>query len=333
MRFYLYPWKLICLVILSFIMIGTRAQNVQNTVTTSTSLTTLPIKFIVGAPAGGSTDSLARIMATFLSPKLNRTILVENKPGAGGNIAAEFVANSSPDGNTFLVCFTSHAINASLYPKLNFDPVNDFSPIGLIATSPSLLVASPNAGISNLAQLLSFAKQNPGKLNFAIGALGSSLHLAGEDFKMLAGVNIINIPYKGTAPAIQDLLAGHVQLMFAPIGNTQQHIKAGKLIALGVTSSKKLADFPTVPTISEYIPGFESNAWFGILGPRSMKNEAVQEFSIALQDVLHSQNLHQRIQSEGAQVAFSTPKEFKDFLQSEIIRLRKVVQFSGAKPE
>jgi len=163
-----------------------------------------------------------------------------------------------------LMSFTSHAINASLYPSLPFDPVKDFTPLTMVSTSPSVLVAHPSLPVKNVADLVKLAKEKPGQLNFAIGALGSSLHLAGDSFKMKAGVFIVNIPYRGTAPAVQDVLAGQVELMFAAVGNAQAHIKAGKLRALGVTSPKRLAAFPDVPAIGETLPGYESSAWFGL---------------------------------------------------------------------
>ena len=185
-----------------------------------------PVKIWVGAPAGGTTDTMARAMSLALSEQLGRPVVVENRPGAGGNLAAETVARSQPDGLNLLMSFTSHTINASLYPQLPFDPVRDFTPLTMVSTSPSILVAHPALKANSLAELLALARSQPGKLNFAIGGLGSSLHLAGDAFKMKGQVFIVNIPYRGTAPAIADVLAGQVELMFANIGNAQAHIKA-----------------------------------------------------------------------------------------------------------
>ena len=223
-----------------------------------------------GAPAGGSTDTLARALASEMGRQLVRTVIVENRPGAGGNIAADAVAKAAPDGNTLLMSFTSHAINASLYPSLPFDPVRDFTPLTCVATSPSMLVAHPSVPAKDVRELIALAKAKPGQLNFAIGSVGSSLHLAGDAFKMQSGVFIVNIPYRGTAPAIQDVLAGQVELMFAAVGNAQAQVKAGKLKALGVTSATRLAAFPDVPAISEVLPGYESSAWFGLFAPGRM---------------------------------------------------------------
>jgi tripartite-type tricarboxylate transporter receptor subunit TctC len=295
-----------------------------------------PIKILVGAPAGGTTDTTARILAQALALQLSKNVVVENRPGAGGNLAAELVAKAPADGNTLLMCFTSHAINASLYPSLSFDPVKDFTPLTLVASSPSVLVASPSLvslGIHNTDELLGYAKAHPGKLNFAIGALGSSLHMAGEEFKMRGKVYIVNIPYKGTAPAVQDLLAGQVDLMFAALGNVQQHIKSGKLTALGVTSLKPLSALPSVAPIAQSLPGFESTAWFGLLGPAGMSPQLQRELSQAARQALGLAQTREKIEMEGATVVASTSAEFSRFLSSEVVRWGKVVAYSGAKPE
>ena len=292
-----------------------------------------PIRILVGAPAGGSTDTLARSLAVSMGPLLNRVVVVENRPGAGGNIAADAVAKSPPDGNTLLMSFTSHAINATLYPSLPFDPVKDFTPLTCVATSPSILVAHPSVPAKDVRELIALAKAKPGQLNFAIGALGSSLHMAGEAFKMQSGVFIVNIPYRGTAPAVQDVLAGQVQLMFAAIGNVQAHIKAGKLKALGVTSAKRLPEFPDVPAIAEVLPGYESSAWFGLFGPGRMPPELASRLSDAARKAIVQPDMRKRLDIEGATAVGNSPAQFSTFVDSEIARWAKVVKFSGAKPE
>jgi tripartite-type tricarboxylate transporter receptor subunit TctC len=293
----------------------------------------VPVRILVGAPAGGTTDTMARTLAQALGQQLGRVVVVENKPGAGGNLAADMVAKAAPDGNTLLMSFTSHAINASLYPSLPFDPIKDFTPLTMVSTSPSILVAHPSLPVKNVADLVKLAKEKPGQLNFAIGALGSSLHLAGDSFKMKAGVFIVNIPYRGTAPAVQDVLAGQVELMFAAVGNAQAHIKAGKLRALGVTSPKRLAAFPDVPAIGETLPGYESSAWFGLFAPGRMNPELAKRLSDAARVAIQSPEVKRRIESEGAIPAGNSPQEFAKFVESEIVRWRTVVQYSGAKPE
>jgi tripartite-type tricarboxylate transporter receptor subunit TctC len=292
-----------------------------------------PVRILVGAPAGGTTDTMARTLATELGKALGRTVVVENRPGAGGNIAADMVAKAAPDGNTLLMSFTSHAINASLYPSLPFDPERDFTPLTMVSTSPALLVAHPSVPANNVRELVALAKARPGKLNFAIGALGSSVHLAGEAFKMMSGTYIVNIPYKGTAPAIQDVLAGQVELMFANVGNAQSHIRAGKLKVLGVTSPKRLPAFPEVPAIAEVLPGYESSAWFGLFGPARMPPELARRLSDAARQAIAAPEVKKRIEFEGATPVGNAPEEFARFVHEEIVRWAKVVKYSGAKPE
>ena len=292
-----------------------------------------PVRILVGAPAGGSTDTMARAVAQAMGQQLGRTVVVENRPGAGGNLAAEAVARAAPDGQTLLMSFTSHAINASLYPRLPFDPLKDFSPLTMVSTSPSVLVAHPSLQAHNVAQLVTLAKAKPGQLNFAIGALGSSLHLAGEAFKLKAGVYIVNIPYRGTAPAVQDELAGQVEMMFAAVGNVQHHIRAGKLKALGVTSLQRLPALPEVPAIADTLPGFESSAWFGLFGPAKMSPELLRTWSDAARAAVQSPEVRRRIEAEGATAVGNSPAEFARFVAADIARWREVVKFSGAKPE
>ena len=294
---------------------------------------TQPTRILVGAPAGGSTDTLARTLASELGRLLGKTVIVENRPGAGGNIAAEAVAKAAPDGNTLLMSFTSHAINASLYPSLPFDPIKDFTPLTCVATSPSVLVAHPSVPAKDVRELIALAKAKPGQLNFAIGAVGSSLHLAGDLFKMQSGAFIVNIPYRGTAPAIQDVIAGQVELMFAAIGNAQAQVKAGRLKALGVTSAKRLAAFPDVPAIAEVLPGYESSAWFGLFGPARMAPDLAKRVSDAARQAIATPEVRRRLDAEGAVPVGNSPEDFSKFVQGEIQRWAKVVKFSGAKPE
>ena len=292
-----------------------------------------PVRILVGAPAGGSTDTLARTIAAEMGRQLGTTVIVENRPGAGGNIAAEAVAKAAPDGNTLLMSFTSHAINASLYPALPFDPVRDFTPLTCVATSPSMLVAHPSVPARDVRELIALARDRPGRLNFAIGALGSSLHLAGDAFKMQSGVYIVNIPYRGTAPAMQDVLAGQVELMFAAIGIAQPHVRAGKLKALGVTSARRLDQFPEVPAISEVLPGYESSAWFGLFGPGRMDVALTKKVSDAARRAIALPEVKRRIENDGSHPVGNSPEEFSRFVQAEIGRWARVVKFSGAKPE
>ena len=297
------------------------------------SFPTKPIRLLVGASSGGTTDTLARSIASEMTRSLGQPVVVENRAGAGGNIAAEAVAKSPADGYTLLVSFTSHTINASLYPKLPFDPLDDFTPISMIATVPSLLVGNPAVPAADLKSLLALAKAKPGKLNFAIGGIGSSLHMAGDLLKMQTGVFIVNIPYRGTAPALTDVLAGQVELMFISTVTGMQQVKAGKLRAYGVTSAKRLPAFPDIPAISEVVPGFESNAWFGVFGPAKLPAEVTRVLNSAVAKAVNSPELRRRLELEGAVPVGNSPAEFTAFVREDIKRWAPVVKYSGAKPE
>ncbi len=292
-----------------------------------------PIRILVGAPPGGSTDTLAREIARELGPLLGRTVLVENKSGAGGNLAADAVAKAAPDGNTLLLSFTSHTINATLYPRLPFDPVADFTPLTMVATSPSVLVAHPGLPVNSVKELIAYARPRPGQLNFAIGGIGSSLHLAGEAFKLQAGVFIVNIPYRGTAPAVADVLAGNVPLMFAAVGNVRSLVAAGRLKALAVTSSQRLAQMPDVPTMAETLPGFESSAWFGLFGPPKLAPDLVKRISDAARTAVKSDGMRRRIESDGGTPVGNAPDEFAAFVKADVPRWARLVRYSGAAPD
>jgi tripartite-type tricarboxylate transporter receptor subunit TctC len=292
-----------------------------------------PVKLLVGASAGGTTDTMARTIAEPLSSLFGQPVLVENRPGAGGNLAAEAVARSNPDGYTLLVSFTSHTINATLYPKLPFDPVADFTPIAMISTVPSLLVGNPKIRAQNLTELIALAKAKPDALTMAIGGIGSSLHLAGDRFKMMADVKIVNVPYKGTAPALTDVLGGQVDLMFISLVTGTAQVRAGNLRAYGVTSAARQPSFPEIPAIGEVVPGFESEAWFGMFGPAKLPDEIVGKLNGAVVNALKDTRMRERLVREGANPAALTPSQFAAFVREDIERWAPVVRSSGAKPD
>jgi tripartite-type tricarboxylate transporter receptor subunit TctC len=292
-----------------------------------------PVRLIVGAPPGGSTDTIAREVAPEMSRLLGRTVIVENRAGAGGNLAAEAVARAAPDGTTLLVSFTSHAVNATLYPKLPFDPVADFTPLTLLGTAPSVLVAHPSVPAKDVRELIAYAKRRPGQLSFALGGIGSSLHLAGDALKMQAGVYIVNIPYRGTAPAITDVIAGHVPLMVAPVGGVRAHVQAGRLKMLGVTSTRRLPQFPDVPAIAEVLPGYESAAWWGLFGPARLPAETARQLSDAARAAVSTDAMRRRLEGDGGHPVGNPPEEFGRFVKAEIDRYAKVVRYANATPE
>jgi len=291
-----------------------------------------PIKLLVGASAGGTTDTMARTIAEPLAALFGQPVLVENRPGAGGNLAAEAVARAAPDGYTLLVSFTSHTINATLYPKLPFDPVAGFSPIAMISTVPSLLVGNPKVPAKDLAELIALAKSKPGKLTIGIGGIGSSLHLAGDRFKMMAGLDILNVPYKGTAPAMTDVLGGQVDLMFISLVTGSAQVQGGNLRAFGVTSAKRQPSFPDLPAIGEIVPGFESEAWFGVFGPAKLPGAIVDKLNHAILAALKDPRMREQLMREGANPAAMTPAEFAAFVREDVERWAPVVRASGAKP-
>ncbi len=289
-----------------------------------------PVKLLVGAPPGGTTDTIARAIAAPIAAALKQSVIVENRPGAGGNLAAETVAKSAPDGYTLLVSFSSHTINASLYPKLPFDPAADFTAITKIATVPSLLVGNPKVPTQDLKALIDLAKAQPDKLTIGIGGIGSSLHLAGEKFKLMTGVRMLNVPYKGTAPALADVLGGQLDVMFISLVTGAEHVRAGTLRAYGVTSVQRLPAFPNVPAIGETVPGFESTAWFGVFGPAKLPPAITEKLNAVIVGALADPNLRARLQTEGATPVGDTPAAFAAFVREDIARWAPIVKASGA---
>ncbi len=292
-----------------------------------------PIRLVVGAPPGGTTDTVARNIGAKMAKELGRNVIVENRPGAGGNIAADYVAKAAADGNTLLVSFTSFSINASLYKNLPFDPRKDFTPISMLATVPSVLVVRKDFPAKDMAGLIEQVKAHPGKFTMALGGIGSSLHMAGERMKMMSGLDIVNVPYKGTTPAITDVLGGQVDMMFASTLNALPHIKAGTLRALGVTSNKPLAVLPDVPPIGSAIKGFESNAWFALFGPAKLPPETLAKLNAAARQAVAAPDFQRLLEQESAQAVSSTPEELKTFVSEDIDRYAEVVKVSGATPD
>lgn len=290
-------------------------------------------RLLVGATPGGGTDIVARGLAIEMSKLMGRQFIVENRGGAAGNIAALAVARAAPDGNTLLLSYTSHAINATLYPSLPFDPIKDFTPLSGIASLPAILVARPTLKANNIRELIALAKAQPGKLNLAIAGIGSANHLAGEMLKREAGIDIISVPYKGTSPALADVMAGQIDMVFAGVATVQQFIKGGLLKPLAVTTAQRLAAFPDVPTVAEVLPGYAYSSWYGLFGPAHMAAPLVTQLSDGARAAVASEALQARFKSEGLVAMGTGPVEFDKFVRSEITRWGKVVAATGAKPE
>jgi len=294
---------------------------------------TKPIRIVVPFPAGGTTDILARAAAQRLSETLGQPAVVDNRPGAGGNIGAELVAKAPPDGHTLLMgTVGTHAINASLYSKMPYDHVRDFAPIILVAGVPNVLVVHPSVPAGSVKELIAYAKANPGKLNFASSGSGTSIHLAGELFKTMAGVQMAHVPYKGSAPAVTDLLGGQVQLMFDNLPSALPHIKAGKLKALAVTSATRAAALPDVPTVAESgLAGFDATSWFGLLAPAGTPQPIIARLNSEVAKWLATAEAKEKMAGLGANTAGHSTDEFVRHIAAETTKWAKVVKESGAK--
>ena len=294
---------------------------------------TKPIRLVVPFPAGGTTDVLARAAAQKLTETLGQPVVVDTRPGAGGNIGAELVAKSPPDGYTLLMgTVGTHAINPSLYPKMPYDHVRDFVPVILVAGVPNVLVINPALPVNSVQELIAYAKANPGKLNFASSGNGTSIHLSGELFKTMAGVQITHVPYKGSAPALQDLVGGQVQLMFDNLPSALALIKGGRLKALAVTSKERAPALPDVPTMAESgLPGFEASSWFGLLAPAGTPQPVVAKLNAEIAKWLASPEAKEKLLAQGANAAGGTPEDFTRHIAAETAKWQKVVKESGAK--
>jgi tripartite-type tricarboxylate transporter receptor subunit TctC len=294
---------------------------------------TKPVRIVVPFPAGGATDILARAVAQKLTETWGQAFVVDNRPGAGGNIGSELVAKAAPDGYTLeMGTVGTHAINASLYAKMPYDHVKDFAPIILVAGVPNVLVVNPAVPVNSVQELIAYAKANPGKLNFASSGSGTSIHLSGELFKVMAGVQMTHIPYKGSAPALADLLGGQVQLMFDNLPPSLPQIKGGKLRALGVTSAARAPALPDTPTIAESgLPGFEASSWFGLLAPAGTPPAIIAKLNTEIAKWLASPEAREKLVAIGANIAGGTPEDFARHIQAETVKWAKVVKESGAK--
>jgi tripartite-type tricarboxylate transporter receptor subunit TctC len=295
---------------------------------------TRPIRIIAPFPPGGSTDILAREIALKLQEALGQPVVVENKPGAGGSIGSTEAARAAPDGYTLLMGHIGTlAINPSLYPKLGYDPRTSFTPVALIARVPNVLVVNPQVPAKDLRELIALAKAKPGALRYASGGNGSAAHLATEYFKLTAGVDIIHVPYRGTAPAVTDVLGGQVELIMTGVPAVQQQVKAGKLRALGVSSKAPVAAMPGVPVIATVLPDFEAVQWYGIVAPAGTPVAIVELLNGEINKALGSQALKARLDAEGAEAAPVTPAEFGALIGSEIARWKPVVERANMRPE
>src|SRR5436305_2389019 len=282
---------------------------------------TRPVRLVVGFAPGGPTDILARRMAQYLSEKLGQQFVVENKPGATGNIATEYVINQPPDGYTILVTSTANAINMTFYTKLSFNFLRDAAPVAGLASISYLMLINPAVPAKTIAEFIAYGKANPGKINFASGGVGSSNQLAAELFKVMTGTNLLHVPYRGNAAAYADLLGGQIQLIFADVASGRQHAQSGALRALGVTAPARLATLPDVPAIAEAVPGYEANGWYGFAAPKGTPPEIIEKLNAAINAGLSDPAMKAHFAAVEANPLVFTPKEYGAFLVSESERL------------
>jgi tripartite-type tricarboxylate transporter receptor subunit TctC len=294
-----------------------------------------PITVIVPFAAGGTTDILARVIGQALNKELGQSVIVDNRAGAGGNIGAQLAAKAPADGYTlFMGTVGTHAINQSLYKKLPFDPVKDFAPLTRVAMVPNLLVAHPSKPYKTVKELIAYAQKNPGKVNFGSSGSGSSIHLSGELFNALAKVDMVHVPYKGSAPAVSDLIGGQIDIMFDNMPSAIQHVRAGKLRPLAVTTAKRSPELPDVPTIAEAgVPGYEATSWFGMFAPAGTPAPVVAKLNGALVKVLADPDVKKKLAEQGAEPYSEKPEQFAEFIRKESAKWSKVVKDSGASAD
>jgi len=291
---------------------------------------TRAVRVIVPYPAGGTTDIMARLVANYISEKLGQTFVVENKPGGGTNIGTQEVINAAPDGYTLLIPSPANAINATLYKQLPFDYLRDTVPVAGIARVPNVMEVNPEVPVKTVQEFIDYAKKNPGKLNMASSGNGSSIHLSGELFKAMTGVDMVHVPYKGSAPAITDLAGGQVQVMFDNLPSSISFIKAGRLRALGVTSAQAVPVLPGVPTVAETVPGFEASSGFGVAAPKGTPNEIVDKLNREINAAIADPKIKARIEDLGGIPFPGSAADFGKFVQAETDKWRPVVIKSGA---
>jgi tripartite-type tricarboxylate transporter receptor subunit TctC len=293
---------------------------------------TRPARIVVGYSAGGVSDILARLVAQRLSERLGQPFVVENRPGAGGNIGTEFVVRASPDGYTLLLIGVANAINVSLYSDLNFNFIHDIAPIAIIDHGPLVMEVNPLVPANSVPEFIAYARANPGKINMASAGTGGSSHVAGELFKMMAGINLVHIPYHGSTPALTDLVAGQVQVMFDNMASSIALIRAGRLRALAVTTSARSQTLPEIPTVGEFVPGYEAIAWNGVGAPKNTPSDIIERLNWEINAALADTKMQAQLADLGGTTVLASPAEFGSLIVEDADKWAKVVKFAGIKP-
>jgi len=289
------------------------------------------VRLIIGYTPGGSADLTARLMGQWLSEKLGQSFVIENRPGGGTNIATEAALRSPPDGYTLLLVAPANAINATLYDKLNFNFIKEVEPVAGLIRFPNVVVVNPSVPVKTIPELIAYAKANPGKLNMASSGNGSTIQMSGELFKMLTGINMVHVPYRGGAPALTDLIAGQVQVMFDNLPTCAEHVKSGKLRGLAVTSTTRSEVLPDLPTVADFLPGYEASAWYGIGAPKGTPAEIVDRLNKTVNEILADPKVKAKFSEYGAILLPGSAADFGKLLADETEKWGKVVKFAGAK--
>ena len=294
---------------------------------------TRPVKLVVGFPPGGGNDIVARLIAQWLSERLGQPFVVENRPGAGTNIATEAVVRAPPDGYTLLFVAPSSAINATLYEKLSFNFIRDIAPVASLIRLPNVMEVNLSVPVKTVPEFIAYAKADRSKINMASPGVGTSVHLSGELFKMMAGVDMLHVPYRGTAPALTDLLGGQVQVMFGTMTGSIEYIRTGKLRALAVTTATRAEVLPDVPTVAEFVPGYEASTWYGIGAPKNTPTEIIDKLNKEINAGLADSKMKAQLADLGGTVLAGSPAEFGRLIADETEKWAKVIKFAGIKPQ
>jgi tripartite-type tricarboxylate transporter receptor subunit TctC len=292
-----------------------------------------PARIVVPFAAGGATDIIARLIGQWLSERLGQQFVIENRPGAGSNIGTEVVVNAPPDGYTLLLVGASSAINATLYEKLSFNFLRDIAPVSGIISIPFIMAVNPSFPAKTVSEFIAYARANPGKVNMASGGNGTAGHLSGELFKMMAGINMVHVPYRGEAPALTDMLGGQVQAMFGTMPASIEYVRAGKLRPLAVTSARRSELLPDLPTVGDFVPGYETSAWQGVGAPKATPVDIIDKLNREINAALADPKIKSRVADMGGTVLAGSPADFGKFIADETEKWGKVVKFSGAKPD
>ena len=294
---------------------------------------TRPVRLIIGYPPGGSADMTARLMGQWLSERLGQTFVIESRPGAATNIATEAVVHAPPDGYTLLLVAPANAINVTLYEKLNYNFVHDIAPVAGLIRFPNVMEVNPSVPARTVPEFIAYAKANPGKLNMASSGNGSTIHVSGELFKMMTGISMIHVPYRGGAPALTDMISGQVQVMFDNVPTSIEFIRAGKLRPLAVTTVQRSEVLPDLPTVADFVPGYEASAWYGVGAPKGTPAEIIDKLNSEINAILANPKTKSRFAELGASLIGGSPADFGRLVVEETDKWSKVVRFSGAKPD